>query len=517
MTTAFLNDSTNKLSVVVINKDYYPASLKLNYATSGALSDVTVYKTTSAMNYKNLGKVSIANNELDYTVEARSFHTFECSYSVGPDLKAPDPPENLMVSGVTNVTVSLTWDASWDNVGVTGYNVYEDGSLIDTTSDTYYTHTGLLPLTDYSYTVTAFDAAGNESGHSNVAKATTTNTNYCMACYRLDTGSGDWAYDSSGNDLHGYRMGATWYEEGRFGYCLDFDGIDDHVKFNEMDIHANELTLAAWVRPDGFVPGCDNRIISKADGSAEDSHWWMLSTAKDTSGDTVLRFRLKTQGVTSTLIASKGIVKLNEWAHAAATYDGEQMRLYLNGEEVGSMAKTGAINQNINVPCYIGMNHNAYQPWEGLIDDVYIFERALSGGEIKEIMNPAQFLSADGYEISESTGGIVNLNLTAKSMNAGRIYLMLMSATGSEPGTPMPGGMVVLPLNWDVFTNLGIRLTNTVLFQNFLGALDASGRATATFIVAPIPGAAGQSLYFAYTLFQPYNFVSNSVRIEFVP
>lgn len=70
-------------------------------------------------------------------------------------------------------TANLTWAASTDNVGVSGYYVYRDGSMIAVTSGTTYSDKGLSRRTGHSYTVRAFDAAGNVSGPSATASART--------------------------------------------------------------------------------------------------------------------------------------------------------------------------------------------------------------------------------------------------------------------------------------------------------------------------------------------------------
>ncbi|GAA3136347.1 carbohydrate-binding protein [Nonomuraea salmonea] len=82
----------------------------------------------------------------------------------GSDTSAPSAPGNLRSTGVTSSSVSLAWNASTDNVGVTGYNVYRGGTLVTTVSGTSYTDTGRAANTGYTYTVRARDAAGNLSG-----------------------------------------------------------------------------------------------------------------------------------------------------------------------------------------------------------------------------------------------------------------------------------------------------------------------------------------------------------------
>lgn len=127
-------------------------------------------------------------------------------------------------------------------------------------------------------------------------------------------------------------------------------------------------------------------------------------------------------------------------------------------------------------------------------------------------------LQTDTFSISESTGGDADFLLLSGTGNANRNYILLGSVTGTDPGIPLPGGKVTLPLNWDFFTNTVIALINTPVFSNFMGSVDGTGSATATFnAMAPFPGAAGLTFNFAYALNKPWDFVSNPVGIEIVP
>lgn len=89
------------------------------------------------------------------------------------DTTAPTVPMNLAASEVTSTSVTLTWTASTDNVGVVGYEVYVDGTLKDTTSVTSLVINGLTANTTYDFTVKAKDAAGNLSAASAAITVTT--------------------------------------------------------------------------------------------------------------------------------------------------------------------------------------------------------------------------------------------------------------------------------------------------------------------------------------------------------
>ncbi|WP_372007545.1 lytic polysaccharide monooxygenase [Paenibacillus chitinolyticus] len=90
------------------------------------------------------------------------------------DNQAPTVPAGVTASGVTANSVTLNWSASSDNVGVTGYDVYQGSTLVGTSTTTSFTVTGLAADTSYTFTVKAKDAAGNTSAASSAVTAKTT-------------------------------------------------------------------------------------------------------------------------------------------------------------------------------------------------------------------------------------------------------------------------------------------------------------------------------------------------------
>jgi YD repeat-containing protein len=89
------------------------------------------------------------------------------------DTEAPTVPNNLRSIAKTTTSVTLTWDASQDNVGVAGYEVYQGTVLVEKVADVTYTITGLEPGTEYAFTIKAYDKYGNVSDFSSVIKETT--------------------------------------------------------------------------------------------------------------------------------------------------------------------------------------------------------------------------------------------------------------------------------------------------------------------------------------------------------
>ncbi|OME93918.1 MULTISPECIES: lytic polysaccharide monooxygenase [Paenibacillus] len=136
----------------------------LNYNLTGLTPNTTYNITIKAVDAA--GNISPASNPASFTTLA----------VVGPDTEAPSAPTSLHVMGTTtSTTVPLMWNASTDNVGVTGYQVFQGSTLVATVSGSAleYTVTGLSPNTAYSFTVKAVDAAGNVSAASNIVNLTT--------------------------------------------------------------------------------------------------------------------------------------------------------------------------------------------------------------------------------------------------------------------------------------------------------------------------------------------------------
>jgi len=129
--------------------------------------------------------------------------------STGGDTTPPSAPGNLHTTANTDTTVSLAWNASTDNVGVTGYNVQRltgsTGTLVGTATATAFTVSGLTASTNYTFGVTAYDAAGNVSASSNTVTVTTSapSGNTDLALHQPVTASSVNAGFAAGNAVDG--------------------------------------------------------------------------------------------------------------------------------------------------------------------------------------------------------------------------------------------------------------------------------------------------------------------------
>lgn len=127
------------------------------------------------------------------------------------DTAPPSAPANLASPSKTDTTVSLTWSASTDNVGVTGYDIYNGSVLAGTAATTSYTVTGLTASTAYTFTVKARDAAGNVSAASSPLTVTTNSASGNAAGFYIN---GNTLYDANGVPfvMRGINHAYTWYK-----------------------------------------------------------------------------------------------------------------------------------------------------------------------------------------------------------------------------------------------------------------------------------------------------------------
>ncbi|MNZ35776.1 Beta/alpha-amylase precursor [compost metagenome] len=161
--------STDNVAVTgyeITRTDEANASVKFT-STASSYTDnaVTVGKTYK---YK-VRAFDAAGNYSAYSTEVSGIVT---DSGTGNDTVAPSVPTGIVATPASN-SVSLIWTASTDNVGVTGYEIYRNGIMVGTSASTSYIDSDLTSETTYSYTVKAYDLAGNLSGESSEATATT--------------------------------------------------------------------------------------------------------------------------------------------------------------------------------------------------------------------------------------------------------------------------------------------------------------------------------------------------------
>ena len=355
-----------------------PVPVTLSCATAGA----EIWYTLDGSAPTNAAPALAYSNEAfsvttTTTVKARGFKTgftpgpVATATFTGPQVRAPviAPAGGVFVD---SIMVSITCATTGAVVHLT-----LDGSAPDEAAPPY---PGAFELTNSATVRARAYRDGLAPGAEASAVFTRLAEPGAVAHWRFDERFGATAYDSSGQGRTGTVVGAA-RATGRFDQALTFDGSDDRVEAGTWNVAGTGLTLCAWMRLAGPYADNDARLVSKAVGSAEQDHAWMLSLTGG-APDIRLRFRLKTGGTTTTLIAGGGTVHTGAWHHAAAVYNGTTMRLYLDGTNVGETAKSGEIASS-SAAIFVGANPPAaYAPFAGELDDVRIYNLALTGDEI---------------------------------------------------------------------------------------------------------------------------------------
>ncbi|MFC2001907.1 DUF2341 domain-containing protein [Chloroflexota bacterium] len=172
------------------------------------------------------------------------------------------------------------------------------------------------------------------------------------------SGSAPQMLDSTANNHDGTTEG-SWSSSNQVSGLIDgtlnFNSGIDKVKAGTFDVVGggsgdDGITLETWFYS---REERDGRFISKATGTDTQQHYWMLNALVDCPYR--LRFRLKTDGTTTLLLAEEEhTVPLNQWIYAAGTYDGSAMRIYQDSTQVASTSKTGTISTNNSVKVAIG-------------------------------------------------------------------------------------------------------------------------------------------------------------------
>jgi len=194
------------------------------------------------------------------------------------------------------------------------------------------------------------------------------------AYWKFDEIMGKSAFDSSGNGNNGTISGATW-TAGKIGNALSFDGINGYVKAGNkanLNINGNQITIEAWVYPKSLS---ESYIVSKFNGDTVTSGYNLLITQSN------IYFRLG-DGKTRYQFAPSHGMSTNTWYHIVALYDGKSMKIYKNGLALpGSTSFSGNISRNSNNVTIGQRVGNSYR-WNGFIDEVKIYNRALSAAEV---------------------------------------------------------------------------------------------------------------------------------------
>jgi chitodextrinase len=366
------------------------------------------------------------------------------------DVTAPTVPGGLTATATSSTQINVSWSASTDNIGVAQYLLERcEGSScsnfvqVAAIAGTSYSNTGLAAQTSYRYRVRAIDAAGNSSGYSTIVGASTQASPavQSVANWSFNEGSGTTIADASGNGKTGTLANGVTWATGHSGNALSFDGGTGYVTVNGGGVLANlrstGVTVSAWVKLASSGAGGGGRVLDKNGGGGG----WVLKM----NGNS-LQFSGDSFATASARRDSAVAMSMNTWQHVAATWDGStsgsQIHVYVNGVASDGVTSdgAGAVIDDSAGPLGIGNRpSDAARGFDGLIDDVQVYNRVLTPSEVLGVYNgvssdtQAPSAPAAFSAIAATTSGTrINLTWTASTDNTAVTGYLIERCTGAS-------------------------------------------------------------------------------------
>jgi hypothetical protein len=285
------------------------------------------------------------------------------------------------------------------------------------------------------------------------------NSGMCKPCYAPPSGLVSWwTGDGNANDIvgtnHGaFQNGAT-ITAGIAGQAFSFDGIDNYVSILDsasLDI-TDAISIGTWIyRRDNGHRGILSKGAIPSDGVYE------LAIYQD-------KFYFRLNGADLNM-PSNAAIPVSTWTHVAGTYDGSIARIYINGVLDASQPYTAAINTDAN-PLNIGLYGNPTVFFNGLIDELEIFNRALSSEEVAAIhaagsagMCVPSDTIPDQFTFTDQTGVVIGTTIVSNEITVTGINVSTsISITGGEYSI---NGGVYTSVSGTVENNQTVRVRQT--------------------------------------------------------
>jgi hypothetical protein len=279
-----------------------------------------------------------------------------------------------------------------------------------------------------------------------------------IAHWKLDDGTGLTAIDSEGGH-DGTRTNGPAWTTGQDNGALDFDGTDDYVDLTSDaeldDVFVGGATVMTWIYPRSWGESVNGRILDKTSEISGDRDGWMIAVKGDTPA---IQFAQGFTGVRGFWRSQSGTVALNTWVHVAVVYDASSdandAEIYLDGVKQSPLVEitpSGTIRSDASISLRMGnWAQDTTRTFDGIIDDVRIYDRMLSVTEIANIAAGSGGGSGpppgDGVVFEEFTQASLASNGTSMSINkpggtaAGDLLIAVMVTDGEEKNAMSASG-----------------------------------------------------------------------------
>ncbi len=201
---------------------------------------------------------------------------------------------------------------------------------------------------------------------------------------------GYWQLDSDANDSSGYgndgtvQGGAVWVDDSNRGWCLSLGGGGDYVRIPaDVSLNAGNITMAAWVKASNPTPATPMHVLNRQMTQPGTYVLWLPSSNHKWGA----QIRLNGDENNPIQIYSNDVAT-TDWTHIAATYDGSVFKLYIDGIlQTDTAAAAGSIDDDLSGILTIGAHPDPKAYFEGLIDEVCIYGKALNQQALEALAN----------------------------------------------------------------------------------------------------------------------------------
>lgn len=413
--------------------------------SDGSVSRVDFYRGTSLIGTATTSPYSISWNNVgggSYSLTARATDNLGATTTSNPVNITVNAPPTVSITTPVNgasfnapANITITANATDSDGSVSRVDFYQGATLIGSgTSSPYTMSWNNVAAGSHSLTARATDNLGATTT-STAVSVSVTPTGSCSApnsglvsCWKFDENGGTTAADSSGYGHHGSLQNGTSWTTGKSGAALSFDGVDDMVATNGVADVTNNFTLSFWA-----LPSASHEIDSESTGGASGTSGqrYAFWPAWYDGGHAGAGVSVGTNGVSvyehaanympATLVYPTTI---SNWTHITVVYENKQPKLYLNG----TLVRTGLTSPMD----YVHLNPHSiggpvYGYYAGRLDEVRVYNRALSAGEVSTLANGPTAPNASAF---------VSQNVPS-TMTAGQSYAVsvTMKNTGSNTWT----------------------------------------------------------------------------------
>ena len=248
--------------------------------------------------------------------------------------------------------------------------------------------------------------------------------------------------DSSGNGQHGTVAinQAPGHETAnrRTGTgSFFFDGSDDKITLGDLDAAIggqDKLTLSTWVYREGTG---QEKLICKSSSANDADHVFSLGVIDAGVGQAKLRMHLGTDSMVATAMDGSITFPNQEWTHLAMTYDGNELRSYVNGElDSNVFSVNGTIKSSTEQVTIGNLNSTGSMHFDGMLDDVAIWNRTLSASEVETLAGPGNLTATASINPNGSlkvtpAGNPATDGSFAVEVEPGILHLPKLSGIGS--------------------------------------------------------------------------------------